>query len=206
MDRPHEAINDEAHARSARGHGDALRAHQTRLGEALGEHAGEVLERVSHRSGHGCPQLATSARSILARVCVLSTCALARWIAGESTQRSLAPGAEALALLQDLAMRESAAIADVEPRWEHWRAAVLEVLAERAAMLATPPEVLAKASSMASTAFAVNLASTHEIFGGRRVALRAADAPPQRRLPREPVRSRAGRPARSASALSAARR
>jgi len=143
-----------------------------RLGEALGDHTGEVLERVSTRTNRVCPPLGTCARSGLARVCVLTTAALARWIAGECSERSLTPGGEAWEILDDIAARRSATLADVSERCEHWRAAVVEVLAEQAGVLGSSPEVLAKAMSMTNTTLAVNLAHVRETFGAETMTVR----------------------------------
>lgn len=161
------------------------------LGEALGDHNGEVLQRVSAHAGRSGTALGTSARSSLARVCVLSTSALARWIAGESAEHSLSPGGEAWALLQDIAARGSATAADVSARCAQWHAAVSEVLVEQAEFLGTPPQALVKAISMAHTTLAATLARVEEAFGEQALGAR----------PSQPSHERPAARARQASSL-----
>jgi hypothetical protein len=182
-------------------------AELARLGEALGEHAGEVLERASTRAHSTCPPLATAARSSLARVCVLTTAALARWIAGEPAERSLAPGREAWELLEEIAGRGSATASEVSERCEHWHEATLAVLREQAEVLHSSPSTIAKASSMASTTLAVTLARVSEIFDVEPLAADPdliAPAQTQRaaRAPRTPsVPRRRSMPSRSVARL-----
>jgi hypothetical protein len=181
------------------------------LGEALADHTGEVLQRVSARASLGGAPLGTFARSSLARVCVLGTAALARWIAADSSERSLAPDGEARALLQEIAARSSASLCDVSERCRQWHAAVVEVLGEQAALLGVPQPALAKAVSMAGTALAGMLAGVYEAFGEEAMVPRAAPSGPKTstgldgrpvsdRLPAAPRRRAAGaRPRRVSS-------
>ena len=104
---------------------------------------------------------------------MLSTAALAAWIAGQSAERSLTPDGDAWELLEDIARSRSATADDVSERCEHWRAAVVEVLSEQAAIMGTPQDVLTKAASMANTTLAVNLERVHDAFGAQTSMVRS---------------------------------
>ncbi len=140
----------------------------TALGDELARHAGEVLERAcAHPDARA---MATAARSALARVCVLTTVALARWIAGASAEHPLAELHEATELLDELAAREAVTLAEVERRCEHLSDAILSVLGERATATGTSSAALAKASSLARTSLAVTLERARSAFAHPRPA------------------------------------
>jgi diguanylate cyclase (GGDEF)-like protein len=122
-----------------------------RLGLALGEHAGEVLERVSVRANGDGRQLAAPTRSSFARMCMLATTTLALWMAGEASERGLHAGREAWELFGDLAANREAPIDEVIRRCLLWRDCVAEVLREQAEPLHTPADVLARAIAMTQT-------------------------------------------------------
>ncbi|HEX3509974.1 MAG TPA: diguanylate cyclase [Solirubrobacteraceae bacterium] len=131
------------------------------LGAALADHVGAVLERVCAREA---PPLATAARSALARICVLETLAVARWIAGEPAELLLKDTRETAELLEELAARGSVSAREVELRCEHLTEAILAVLAERAELIGASPAALAKAGSLAQTGLAFTVESAREAF------------------------------------------
>src|SRR5438445_1869504 len=85
-----------------------------RLGLALGEHAGDVLERVTMRANGDGQNLAPPTRSSFARMWMLATTTLALWMAGEAPDRGgLGAGREAWELFGDLAANREAPIDEV---------------------------------------------------------------------------------------------
>jgi len=163
------------------------------LGDALAQHAGEVLERVcAHPEAR---EMATSARSALARVCVLTTVALARWIAGAPAENSLMELREATELLEELATRGSVSLVEVELRCEHLSDAILSVLGERATAAGASPAALDKASSLARTSLAVTLERARGAFahaGAGAAAMPSGGRDPRTHLPgRELIADRA---------------
>jgi len=139
-----------------------------RLGEALGERAGEVFERVAMRSERAAPELAAPMRGSFARICMLATATLSRWMAGESPEAGLKAGREAWDVFGQLAAHREAPLNEVTKRCLRWRDAVDEVLGECAEMIGTPPAVLAKARSMTQMTLDVTLVRVCEAFESER--------------------------------------
>ncbi len=153
-----------------------------RLGRALAEHAGEVLERVTTRTAGREQVLAASVRASLAQICMLATVTVARWIAGDPPESGLKAGREAWELFGALAAHRAAPLHEVTRRCLCWRDSVHEVLAEQAEIHGTPPSVLAKARSMTQTTLDVTLVRVGEAFEAGRARTEAELASRQEEL------------------------
>ena len=159
-----QVIRDEKQAASLLRNASGCSAELADLADALAAHAGDVLERVSARSITACAPLPEGARGGLAKVCVLTTVSLARWIGGDAPERALVAAREAWELLEELAAEGTLSSAEVSDRCVLWREAVEAVLHERAEHLEASAAALAKAVSLTRAALAVTLAQTREAF------------------------------------------
>ncbi len=139
-----------------------------RLGRALGEHAGEVLERVVIRTNRAGPPIEGAVRGGFGRMCMLSTITVAHWMAGEPPEAGLKAGREAWELFGQLAAHREAPLNEVTKRCLCWRDSMTEVLGECAERLGTPPAVLAKAVSMTQVTLDVTLVRIGEVFESER--------------------------------------
>jgi diguanylate cyclase (GGDEF)-like protein len=116
-----------------------------RLGEALKERVGEVLDLTAPRRatrGHEVEAIAEESFERLARS---STFAVARWIAGESIEVAIEAGRESWEIFGELAVHRAASLDEVTRRYYRWRNAMAEVLRRAAAELEVDPEALAAA-------------------------------------------------------------
>jgi diguanylate cyclase (GGDEF)-like protein len=150
---------------AARIPGDDEQRDLRRLGSALADSAGDVLERVAMRSPEPVePTLTPPVRSSFARISMLATVTLARWMAGESPDSGLREGREAWAVFAQLAAHRAAPLNDVAGRCLSWRDAVDEVVEERAAELGIGERVVARAKAMTQMTLDVTLVRVCEAF------------------------------------------
>ena len=125
-----------------------LPAHLKRLGNALGERTQEVLELTVARTRAGSPLLDALVRDSFERICILSTAAFARLLAGEDPQVTMAVGREAGQIFGQLASQRAAPLNEVIVRCVRWRDAAAKVLRASAAELELPEAALAQALTM----------------------------------------------------------
>ena len=139
-----------------------------RLGAALGEHSGEVLERLARGDEGGGTALPGQVRSSFARICMLATVTVARWMEGGAPEDGIKAGREAWGVFGQLAAHRAAPLNEVTRRCLAWRDAVDEVLEDHARALQTPPAVLARARAMTQATLDVTLVRMCEAFEAER--------------------------------------
>jgi len=135
-----------------------------RLGVALGERAGDVLAGTVARTKRSGPQLDALVRDSFERICMVSTDAVAKWMAGEGPEVALAVGREAWPIFGQLAAQRAAPIHEVTKRCLRWRDAVAQVLRESATRLEVSPEALSEALAMLQISLELSLVRVGECF------------------------------------------
>ena len=145
-----------------------------RLGEALGQHSGDVLERLARGGESAGTALPGQVRSSFERICMLATVTVARWMEGGAPEDGMEAGREAWDVFGQLAAHRAAPLNEVTKRCLAWRDAVDEVLEEAAQSLHTPPAALARARAMTQTTLDVTLVHMCEAFEASAVAPRAS--------------------------------
>jgi diguanylate cyclase (GGDEF)-like protein len=139
-----------------------------RLGAALADRAGEVLERVATEVNRDGATLTPPVRSSFARICMLATVTVARWMAGETTENGLKAGREAWSVFGQLAAHRAAPLNEVTRRCLCWRDAVGQVLDESAEELAVSDATVARARAMCQMTLDVTLVRIGEAFESER--------------------------------------
>src|ERR1700689_305886 len=113
-----------------------------RLGDALNERKEEVLRRTVVKTRRDSPLLDALVRDSFERICLLTTAAVARWMAGDDPETTMAVGREAGQIFGQLAGRRAAPLHEVIKRCVRWRKVTAEVLGESAAQLGVSQEAL----------------------------------------------------------------
>src|SRR5712691_8975789 len=93
-----------------------------RLGAALEARVDDVRAQVVSRSQASGPALEATAESKFERICVISTVAVARWMAGGDPRAGLETGREAWDIFGQLAAHREAPLAQVPTPCLRWRA------------------------------------------------------------------------------------
>ena len=138
------------------------------MGEALKARADEVLARVIAESANAGLKLGDPVSSSLERVCVISTIAVARWMAGGDPEASRKARHEVWDLFGQLAAHGAAPLNEMTRRCLHWRDAVEEVIRQCAAELGISEEVTTKALSAVRMTHDVTLVRMCEVFDTER--------------------------------------
>lgn len=126
------------------------RAELGRLGHALAERAGEVLERVRALAARDrAPELAGPARSAFARICVLATVTVGRCLAADGEESDLQAGRASRELFAALAADDGVSKDQLTERVLHWGEAVEETFDEIARALAIEEAAVARANTVA---------------------------------------------------------
>jgi diguanylate cyclase (GGDEF)-like protein len=134
------------------------------LGEAVVARSEHVLaETVAQTRGSGEAVDATVQGSF-ERICVNSTVAVARWIAGEGLDVTRDSARETSHIFGELAAHRASSLHEVTRRSMWWRNVMSDVLRECAAELQTPPAALAKALSMLQLSLELSLLRICECF------------------------------------------
>jgi diguanylate cyclase (GGDEF)-like protein len=134
------------------------------LGEALKERADEVLAETVIKTGDSGEAVDAPVQKRFEQICVSSTMAVARWIAGEDIQVTNEAAKETSQIFGELAARRAASLNEVTRRSLWWRNVMSDVLRESAAELDTPPEALAQALSMLQLSLEFSLLRVCECF------------------------------------------
>jgi diguanylate cyclase (GGDEF)-like protein len=135
-----------------------------RLGAALAMRVDEVLARVSAASDESQPPLDRTVRESMEQICVISTTALARWMAGGDPRTGLEVARKAWKVFGELAATRAAPLHEITRRCLHWRDAVEQVLAETAEELGFGPDVSVEAHAMVRITSDITLVRVGEVF------------------------------------------
>ncbi len=118
------------------------------LGESLKERADGVVAETVARTIDSGQIVDALVQESLERICVSTTTAVARWIAGEGLEVARDAGREAWKIFGDLAAHRAASLDEVIRRCLCWRDVMAETLREDAAQLEVPSAALSQALSM----------------------------------------------------------
>ena len=146
----------------------SLEAEIAHLGAALEARVDEVRAQVVARSQASGPVIEASATSKFERICVISTVAVARWMAGGDPRAGLETGREAWDIFGQLAAHREAPLDQVTKRCLHWRDAVAGVLRDCGTGTGVSPEALLKAQAMVGVTLDVTLVRMCEVFESER--------------------------------------
>jgi diguanylate cyclase (GGDEF)-like protein len=136
-----------------------------RLGEALNTRSADVVAlTVARTAESGEVRDAAVVRASFERICMISTIAVARWMAGGSPEDGLEAGREAWQIFGQLAAQRAAPLDEVTKRCLRWRDAAADVLRESAATMKAAPDALAQALAMLQITLDVTLVRMCEVF------------------------------------------
>jgi diguanylate cyclase (GGDEF)-like protein len=135
-----------------------------RLGAALGMRVDEVLARVLGASEESQPPLDRTVRESMEQICVISTTALARWMAGGDPRTGLEVARKAWKVFGELAATRAAPLHEITRRCLQWRDAVEKVLAETAEELGFGPDVIVESHAMVRITSDITLVRVGEVF------------------------------------------
>jgi diguanylate cyclase (GGDEF)-like protein len=139
-----------------------------RLGEELSERTAEVVDGMIARTNRSGAALDEAVEESFAQVGVLSTIAVARWMAGEGVEVAREVGQESWRIFGHLAAQRRAPLNEVTKRCLRWFDAAADVTREAAAELELAPEVLAQALAMLQRSLNVTLVRMCESFEDER--------------------------------------
>ncbi len=115
------------------------------LGEALKARAGDVLTETVARTIDSGEVVDAVVQESFERICMSSTMAVARWIAGEGIEVAVKAGRETWEIFGELAAHRAASLNEVTRRSFYWRNVMAEMLRESAAQLDTSQKALSQA-------------------------------------------------------------
>ena len=134
------------------------------LGRALNARTDDVVDATTARTrASGC-QLEHHVEARFERVGAVSTVAVARWMAGETTEVAREVGREAAEIFAQLASQRAAPLNEVTKRCLRWCDAAADALREAAAELKVAEEVLDTALAMLRRSLNVTLVRMCEAF------------------------------------------
>jgi diguanylate cyclase (GGDEF)-like protein len=139
-----------------------------RLGRELGERTDAVVAGMRARTARSGVVLDEAVEDSFAQVGVLSTIAVARWMAGDGVEVARDVGQESWRIFGALAAQRRAPLNEVTKRCLRWLDAASDVAHETAAELALPAEVLADALAMLQRSLNVTLVRMCESFEAER--------------------------------------
>ena len=135
-----------------------------RVGQGLQNRCNDVVARVERLNRLGALQLDPVAHRSIARVVAVSTEAVARWMAGESTDSAREVGREAAVIFGQLAIQRAAPLKEITKRALRWRDAAWEVLEEIGQEQQAREEVMTAANAMLQRSLDVTLVRLCEAF------------------------------------------
>jgi diguanylate cyclase (GGDEF)-like protein len=139
-----------------------------RLGVALKERAGEVLElTVTGTAGPG-HEVDALVQESFERLSRSSTIAVARWMAGEGLEVAREAGEETWRIFGELAAHRAASLQEVTRRCLIWRNSMADVLRESANQLGAPPSALNEALNILQLSLEFSFVRMAECFDGER--------------------------------------
>ena len=158
----------------ARGHkrpAEAPQEHSAdlrRLARELTGHTDAVVAGMGARTSRSGVVLDDAVEESFAQVGVLSTVAVAKWMAGDGIEVARDVGQESWCIFGQLAAQRRAPLNEVTKRCLRWFDAASDVAREAAAELALAPEVLAQAIAMLQRSLNVTLVRMCESFEAER--------------------------------------
>ena len=138
------------------------------LGEALLARASDVLEQTVARTVSSGELVDPPVQERFERICVGSTSAVARWIAGEGIEVTSDSARESSQIFGELAARRAASLNEVTRRSLWWRNVMADVLRECAAELRVSAEALSEALNMVQLSVEFSLLRMCECFEAER--------------------------------------
>jgi diguanylate cyclase (GGDEF)-like protein len=135
-----------------------------RLGEALVERAGDVLELTLARTSGEGHEVDAVVQGSFERISRSSTIAVARWMTGEGLEVARVAGEETWLIFGELAAHRAATLNEVTRRCLGWRDSMAEVLRESAARLEVSTEALSQALNILQLSLEFSLVRMCECF------------------------------------------
>jgi hypothetical protein len=154
-----------------RSQGDVYAEHSVELGrlaQALTERTRAVVEGMSARTNSSGVVLDDTVEASFAQVGVVSTIAVAKWMAGDGVEVARDVGQESWCIFGELAAQRRAPLNEVTKRCLRWFDAAADVAREAASELALSPAVLAQAIAMLQRSLNVTLVRMCESFEAER--------------------------------------
>jgi diguanylate cyclase (GGDEF)-like protein len=139
-----------------------------RLGEALKARSAEVLSETIARTSDSGEVVDAPVQDRFERICVSSTDAVARWIAGEGLEVTNDAARETSTIFGELAARRLASLNEVTRRSLWWRNVMASVLRDCAERLSSPADALSEALNMVQLSVEFNLLRVCECFEAER--------------------------------------
>jgi diguanylate cyclase (GGDEF)-like protein len=139
-----------------------------RLGEELNGRTDEVVARIRRRTEESGVVLEPTVEESFERVGVVSTVAVAQWMAGAAPEVARAVGQESWKIFGQLAAQQAAPLNEVTKRCLRWRDASAEVVHELAGPLGLSEAAVARATSMLQRSLDVTLVRMCQSFEGER--------------------------------------
>ena len=139
-----------------------------RLAHELTERTEAVVEGMSARTGRSGVVLDDAVEASFAKVGVLSTIAVAKWMAGDGVEVARDVGQESWCIFGQLAAQRRAPLNEVTKRCLRWFDAAADVARDAAGELALSPVVLAQAIAMLQRSLNVTLVRMCESFEAER--------------------------------------
>jgi diguanylate cyclase (GGDEF)-like protein len=138
------------------------------LAHWLTERTGDVVAGMRARTLDSGVVLDDAVEDSFAQVGVLSTLAVAKWLAGEGVESARDVGQESWCIFGELAAQRHAPLNEVTKRCLRWFDSASDVAREAASALALGPEVLAQAIAMLQRSLNVTLVRMCESFEAER--------------------------------------
>ncbi|MGH2863832.1 MAG: putative bifunctional diguanylate cyclase/phosphodiesterase, partial [Solirubrobacteraceae bacterium] len=135
-----------------------------RLGAALLARADEVLAETVAKTGDSGEIVDEPVQRHFEQICVGSTTAVARWIAGEDVQVTQEAARETSQIFGELAAHRAASLNEVTRRSLWWRNVMADALRDSAAELDSPPQALVHALNMLQLSLEFSLLRMCECF------------------------------------------
>jgi diguanylate cyclase (GGDEF)-like protein len=143
---------------------DALAADLRRLGDATLARCSDVLrETVARTSGSG-QTVDPTVQSSFEEICVASTTAVARWIAGDGMEVTLDASSQTSEIFGELAAHRAASLHELTRRSLWWRNVMADVLRECATRLGVSDDALTQALNMLQLSLELSLLGVCECF------------------------------------------
>jgi diguanylate cyclase (GGDEF)-like protein len=139
-----------------------------RLGEALNARAEDVLAGTVARTRASKHELGAMVDDSFRRICMVSTAAVAGWMAGQSLEEARKVGMETWHIFGQLAADRVAPLNEVTKRCLRWRDAAADVLRESAAELDVSPDALSLALIALQRTLDITLIQVGEFFESER--------------------------------------
>jgi diguanylate cyclase (GGDEF)-like protein len=139
-----------------------------RLGEALTARADDVLTETVVKTGDSGEIVDAPVQKHFEQICVSSTMAVARWIAGEGVEVTNDAARETSQIFGELAARRAASLNEVTRRSLWWRNVMADILRESAVDLDSPSEALTQALNMLQLSLEFSLLRVCECFEAER--------------------------------------